>query len=173
MAMIIIAVMLCSTVCSFAAADSAVTIVSPAQTTYGDNLLVSIKLTAPKTIKVSAFEEKRKSGDTLVSIDPAKTDLSKLTSKDIYSVSIMTPETFIGTGALQFYNKQIEDVSPGVYRVKVETLNASNEVVATNSTRIVVMEKADNVASGSAIFQTPQPGALQWVQNFLKNLFGN
>ncbi len=173
MAMILIAIMLCGTASAFAAADSAVTIVSPAETTYGDNLLISIKLTAPKTIKVSAFEEQQKSGDTLVSIDPAKTDVSKLTSKDITSVSIMTPEKFSGTKPLQFYNKQIEDVSPGVYRVKVETLNSADEVVATTSTRIVVMAKDDKAVTGSAIFQSPQPAALQWVQNFLKNIFGN
>ena len=171
--MVIMMVMLCGTVFSFAATDAAVTIISPAQTVYGDNLLISIKVTAPRTIKVSAFEEQQKVGDTLVSIDPETTDLTKLTSNDISSVSIMTPETYAGTGNLQFYNKQIEKVTPGLYRIKAETLNSAGEVTATTTLRIVVMEQQTNVASGSAIFETQQTGALQWVQNFIKSIFGN
>jgi len=173
LALVVVFVLLSGSVCSFAAADSAVTIASPAETTYGDNLLISIKLTAPKTIKVSAYEEQQKSGEKYVSIDPSKTDLSKLSAKDIQSVSIMTAEEFTGTGTLSVYSKRIEDVHPGVYRIKVETLNAAKEVTATTSTRIVVMEQDDSVASGSEIFQTPQSSVKQWVQNFLKNLFGN
>ena len=173
MAITIILVMLFGTVFSYAAADPAVTIVSPAQTVYGDNLLVSIKVTAPKTIKVSVYEEKQKVGDTLVSIDPETTDLTKLTSGDITSVSIMTPETFVGTGTLQFYNKQIETVKPGLYRVKAEVINSAGEVTATNSTRIVVMEQKTNVASGSAIFETQESSVVQNLMQWFKNFFGN
>lgn len=166
-------VLLCSTIIAFAASDPTVTIVSPAQTVYGDNLLVSVKMTAPKTIKVSVYEEKQKVGDTLVSIDPADLDEKDIDSKNIYSVSIMTPETYQGTGSLQFYNKQINEVSPGLYRIKVETLNASGEATASSSARIVVMPKDSEITSGSAIFKTEQSGALHWVQNLLKSIFGN
>jgi hypothetical protein len=172
MAMIVLVIMLCGTVMSFAAADPAVTIISPTDTAYGENLLVSIKVTAPRTIKVSVFEEKQKDGDTLISINPLTTDLSKITSSDICSVSVMTPAKYQTTGTLQFYNKEIK-VSPGLYRVKVDTLNANNDVVASTSSRVVVEAQQSNVVSGSAIFQTQQPGALQMVQNFLKSLFGN
>lgn len=171
--MIVVVVMLCSTVMSFAAADPAVTIVSPTQTAYGENLLVSVKVAAPRTIKVSVFEEKQKVGDTLITINPLTTDISKITSSDIHSVSVTTAAIYKGTGTLQFYNREIDDVSPGLYRVKAETLNGSGDVVASTSTRVVVFPKSNNVVSGSAIFETQQNGALQWMQNFLKNLFGN
>ncbi|MDD2484021.1 MAG: hypothetical protein PHQ50_03160 [Eubacteriales bacterium] len=173
LATLLVLMMLFSSVPSFAAADTAVTIESPADTVFGDNLLVSIKLTAPRTIKVSVFEEKEKSGDTLISIDPEKTDISKLTSKDISSVSIMTAEKFTSTGLLQFYSKKIEKVTPGLYRVKVETLNAADEVIASSSTRFVVMEQSNDAASASVIFETKQSAGQLWLQKLIKSIFGN
>lgn len=174
MLLVLTMVLLCGTVFSYAAADTAVTIVSPGETVYGDNLLISIKVTAPRTLKISLYEEKQKVGDTLVSIDPETADLSKLTSNDITSVSYMTTETYTATGNLQFYSKQLEKVSPGLYRLKVETVNSAGEVTASSSSRFVMMKQNANAAAGSEIFQTTQqPGALQWVQNFLKSLFGN
>lgn len=173
MAFVIIMVLLCGTVFASAASDPAVTIVSPAQTVYGNNLLVSIKMTAPKSIKVFVYEEKQKVGDTFVSLDPVAARKQDIDSSNIYSISIMTPETFKSTGELQFYNKQINDVSPGLYRIKVQTLDASGAVTASSSSRVVVMPKDSESASGSAIFETQQSGALQWVQNLLKSIFGN
>jgi hypothetical protein len=89
----------------------------------------------------------------------------------IFGVSIITPQTFTGTGSLQFYNKQLSEVTPGLYRIKVETLGIEGTVTASSSTRVVVMPAEST--TGSAIFQTQQSGAFQWVQNLLKSIFGN
>lgn len=172
LAITLILMMLCGTALAFAASDPAVTIVSPSQTVYGDSLLVSIKMTAQKTIRVSVYEEKQKVGDTLVSIDPAAVT-EELDETDLYSVSVMTPETFKGNSNLQFYNKQISEITPGLYRVKAETLDAAGAVTASSSTRVVVMPKGSETVTGSAIFETQQTGAFQWVQNLLKSIFGN
>ena len=166
MALVLVIVMLCST--AFAAAsDPDVAIVSPKETVSGNNLLVSVKLTAPKTIKVYVYEEKEKVGDTLVSIDPSKISEGNLSSKSLVSVSVIMPETFEGTGNLQFYNKQIDDVTPGLYRIKVEVLDKDN------TTRTVVMPKDSQADAGNKIFQSQQSGVLQWVQNLIKSIFRN
>lgn len=172
MTLIVIAIMLCSTVFVSAASDPAVSIVSPAQTVYGENLLVSIKITAPRTIRVSVYEEKQKVGNNLTSINPSSVSKSKLNSKTIHSVPVISSEKFSGTDNLQFYNKQIKKATPGLYRIKVDTINASGAVIASSGTRVVVMPKSSGV-TGSAIFETQQYGALQWVQNLLKSIFGN
>ena len=173
MVLVFVAVLLCSTMFSVAASDPDVSIVSPSQTVSGSSLLVSVKMTAPKTIKVFVYEEKEKVGDTLVSIDPTTVSTENFSEKTLFSVSVITPETFQGTGSLQFYNKQINDVSPGLYRIKVEVLDASNAVTATSTQRTVVMPKDSEVANGSEIFQSQQTGALQWEQNPLKSIFKN
>lgn len=172
LATVLTLMMLFSTAMTFAAADPAVTIVSPSQTVYGDNLFVSIKMTAQKTIRVSAFEEKQKVGDTLVSIDPAA-EGEQIDEQSIVSVSIMTAETFKGTSNLQFYNKKISEIKPGLYRVKVETLDSAGAVTASSSNRIFVMPAGSETTSGSVIFETQQTGAFQWVQNLIKTIFGN
>ena len=91
LALIVLAVLLFGTVFASAATDPDVTIVSPGETVYGSNLLVSIKMTAPKKIKVYLFEEKEKVGDTLVSIDPSAG--GSLENKTLQSVSVIVPET--------------------------------------------------------------------------------
>ena len=169
--LLILSVFLCGTVFAAATADPAVTIVSPSQTVSGNNLLVSVKMTAPKTIKVYVYEEKEKVGDTLVSIDPAAVAEEGFSSKTLYSVSLITPETFEGTGDLQFYNKQIDDITPGLYRIKVEVIDKDNAVTASSTHRTVVMPKDSETATGNEIFQSQQTGALQWVQNLIKSIF--
>jgi hypothetical protein len=171
LAMVIFIIMLCGTASAFAASDPAVTIVSPSQAVYGNSLLISIKITAQKTIRVSLYEEKEKAGDKLISIDP--TSGNDLAGKSLYSVSIMTPEIFKGKNNLQFYSKQISDVTPGLYKVKADTLDTLGIVTASSDSRFVVMPKESETAEGSVIFETQQTGAFQWVQNLLKTIFGN
>lgn len=170
LAIAILALLLFSTVFASAASDPAVTIVSPGESVYGSSLLVSVKMTAPKTIKVFVYEEKEKVGDTLVSIDTAT--VTTLEDKVLQSVSILTPETYTGSGSLQFYNKQITDLKPGIYRIKVDTLDSNGIATASSSVRVALME-APAAGTGTTIFQTQSSGALQWVQNLLKTLFGN
>lgn len=173
LSVIILLVILCGTVFASGAQDPAITIVSPSTTVYGDNLLVSVKMTAPKTIKVFVYEEKKKVGDTLVSIDPEAISEKDLTNSTIMSVSVMTPETFTGSASLQFYNKQLSEITPGLYRIKVDTLDANGLSVASVSTQVAVMSKDSQPKEDSKIFQSQQSGALQWVQNLLKSIFGN
>src|SRR5665648_1086902 len=68
-AVLLIVMMLLSTVVSFAASDSTVTIVNPTagSTIYSTNLLVSVKVAQPKTIRVKVTEEKKKINDNYYS----------------------------------------------------------------------------------------------------------
>lgn len=156
-----------------AAQDPAVTIISPAQSVSGSNLLVSVKITAPKSIKVYVYEEKEKIGDKLVSIKPSTISEENFASKTLYSVSVMTPETFDGTGNLQFYNKQLNNITPGLYRIKVDVIDRNGTVTASSVQRSLVIPKTSEAANGNEIFQSQQTGALQWVQNLLKSIFKN
>lgn len=156
-----------------AAPDPAVTIVSPSQSVSGTNLLVSVKITAPKSIKVYVYEEKEKIGDKLVSIKPSTVSEENFASKTLYSVSVMTPETFEATGNLQFYNTQINNITPGLYRIKVDVLDKSGAVTGSSVLRSLVIPKDSETANGNDIFQSQQNGALQWVQNLLKSIFKN
>lgn len=157
----------------FATSDPDVTIVSPGQNVSGNSLLVSVKLTAPKTIKVNVYEEKEKVGDQLISVNTAGLSSKDFSGKTFYSVAIMPSETFESTDDLQFYNKQFNDISPGVYRIKVEVLDKDSAVTDSSSLRTIVTAKENEAGKANEIFQPQQTGALQWVQNFFKSIFKN
>ena len=170
---LIVLMVLASATIFASASDPEVSIISPTQTVSGNNLLISVRVTAPITIKVYAYEEKQKIGDTYVSIDPAIASDKDLSNITIKSISLMTPETVDVTGNLHFYSKKLENLNPGLYRIKVETLNSDGEVVSYTNVRTVMMPKSLDTTSGKAIFQTQNQGALQWVQNLLKSIFRN
>ena len=198
-AFIMILVMICSNVV-FAGAAA---IVSPATNTiiYSDNFLVSVKITEPKTVRVTVYEEKDKSSEDYVSVNvtniteedlgliasgpsaqvtstttvnaatvAAATTLSDGTAVKSYTSFIIgEAASYACTSQLGFYTKQINNVTPGLYRIQVDTLDAAG--LATETTNSLVAIKAKPVEEKSNIFETPQTGALQFLQNLLKSIF--
>lgn len=167
-ALVILLLLLASTV-SFA-----LSVVSPVANSvvYADSILVSVKVTEKVTIKVTVFEEKSKdSAGNLIS-----TDVSKMTTKDLegldlskYSDSVyMSAVTYTNEGEIGFYTKQLSNVKPGLYRVKVETLNDKGEAVSTVSSLVAVNQKVEKQEQN--IFQN-KTTALQFLQNLIKKVF--
>ncbi len=115
----------------FVFADAAA-IVSPAANSivYTDSLLVSVKVTELKTIRVSVYAEKVTSGDKLVNADVSKfteADLKAAAGDPKYTdVLLADPAEYTNTLEIGFYTKQIA-VSPGLYKVKAETLETVME----------------------------------------------
>ncbi len=172
-AVLIVFLMLLNAGFVFAASDPDVTILSPGQNVSGNCLLVSVKLTAPKLIKVNVYEEKEKIDDKLVSVNTSNLEHKDLSNRTFYSVAVMQAEIFESTGDLQFYNKQFNNIEPGLYRIKVEVLDKDLNVTDSSSLRTIVTAKEPVASKADEIFQPQQTGALQWVQNLLKNLFKN
>lgn len=169
-ALLVIFMILFSSVTASAASDSAVTIVNPGSGSevFGSTLLVSVKITAPRTIKVAVYEQKEKVGDNLVSINPSKQ--KDIKAENIRSVAVMDTETFVCPDNLRFYSKELNNLSPGLYKITVNTVNSAGAVTySTNA--LVAIRPADEAAS--VTFDNQQGGALQWIQNLFKSIFGN
>lgn len=180
----------------------AAAIVSPASNTivFSDSLLVSVKVTEPKTIRVTIYEEKETNEDTLVSAKVSaytEADLSVIASaktktpvalegavsavaaeptlsdgttvKEYTSVAMGDAATYTCDSSLGFYTKQISSVTPGLYRVQVETLNSDGTASETIHSMVAVKTKPPEEKSN--IFQAPQTGALQFLQTLLRNIF--
>ncbi len=196
-AVMLIVIMMFSTVFASAASDPNVIIVSPAVDTVvnSDSLLISIKITKPETIKVSVFEEKQLFGEELKSVDvnnietleaattatassvtvdgavtTTSVTASGVTTKFV-SEEIMAPETFTTTNTLSFYTKQLNDVTPGLYKVKVDTIDAEGKVLYSTE-NLVVVKGVDNETEKTDLFETNQSGISQFLQNLLKSIFG-
>lgn len=189
--------------CSSIVFAGAVAIVSPASNTivYSDSLLVSVKVTEPKTIRVTVYEEKELSNEQYVSVKVAN-----LTEADLALIAIGPVPQVAGTTAvntttapsasvlsdgsavksytsfilgesvnytctsqLGFCTKQINNITPGLYRIQVDTLDTAG--AATETVNSLVAVKVKPVVETTSIFETPQTGALQFLQNLLKSIF--
>ena len=191
-AIMLIFMMMFSTVFASAASDPNVTIVSPAveSVVNSDSLLISLKITKPETIKVSVFEEKQLVGEELKSVDVNNIETlqaattataSSVTTEGVavasgvtakfVSKEVMVPETFTSTNTLSFYTKQLNNVTPGLYKVKVDTIDAEGKVLYSTENLVVVKGVASE-AEKTDLFENTQSGISQFLQNLLKSIFG-
>ena len=166
------------------AADAAA-IVSPAANSivYTDSLLVSVKVTEPKTIRVSVYAEKISSNGTLVTPDVSKfteADLKAAAGSGKYTdVLLGEAALYTNTVEIGFYTKQIT-VTPGLYKVKAETLETVMEwpegatepvekviVTETKSSLVAVKKKPE---AQTQVFQNNSTGAVTFIRKILKGL---
>ncbi|HWQ79386.1 MAG TPA: hypothetical protein VN381_11240 [Anaerovoracaceae bacterium] len=166
--------MLFSTIFSHAAAGNPnVVLVNPAagSIVYSSNLLISVKLTQPTTIKVSVFEEKQAASGTAgaVSVNTAATS-GALNSVITNPIPVTTPAIFISNNNLTFYTKQVNGLKPGLYKIQIDTLDTEQKVIYTNSSHVAIKEKAEE--ADAKIFDDSQSGTMQFLQTLLKTIFG-
>ncbi|QOX64788.1 hypothetical protein FRZ06_16260 [Anoxybacterium hadale] len=165
-----------STVTANAAADPNVMLVNPAplSTVYSNNLLISVKLTQPKKIKVTVFEEKQivNGTPTAVNINTLIISNGSVNSANLKPSLIGIPAEFASTNNLSFYTQQINGLTPGLYRIKIDTIDAaSSAVLYSSNSYFAVQEKTEE--ADTKIFETPQSGTMQFLQNLLKTIFGD
>lgn len=174
-AMTVILVLLFSTVFSSAAEDPSVVLVNPVSnsTIYSSNLLISVKLTQPKTIKVSVFVAKQIVNGTTsaVSVSSISVTQAALNSANYTDTPVMEPVQFVSTNNLSFYTKQVNDLKPGLYKVQVDTLDGAGKAVYTSSSYVAIKEKVETAEA--KIIDTPQTGTMQFLQNLLQTIFGD
>lgn len=111
---IALAVILClivNTVPAFAGTslyrDPYITIVSPTQDAVmkTGKVLVSVKMTAPRTIKMSLYKESDSSH------------------------ALIKSEKYSSSKSLSYYTRQLTGLSPGVYCINISTLNSAGKAI--------------------------------------------
>ena len=171
---------------SFVFADAAAIVSLAANSiVYTDSLLVSVKVTELKTIRVSVYSEKVVSGDKLVNADVSKfteADLKAAAGSGKYTdVLLGEAATYTNTVEIGFYTKQIA-VSPGLYKIKAETLETVMEwpegatepvekVIVTETKSSLVAVKKKPVEEKKQVFQNNSTGAVTFIRKILKGLF--
>lgn len=178
-----------STGLASAASDPAITVVNPVSgsITYSNSLLISIKLTAPETIKVNLYKEvKHDTAGNPVAITSEEWDKHKeelaaiaagsttLTAPSITILNgwVMEPVVFSSTSDLSFFTKKVENLSYGVYKVSIDTIAADGSVIYNTSQYVVLKEKAA-APEPVNVFQNSQTGTVSFLQNLLRSIFGN
>ncbi|MBN7773306.1 hypothetical protein [Clostridium aminobutyricum] len=170
---LILTLIFSSTAMSFASVDPDVAIVNPVSysTVTSTNLLVSVKLTKAKTIKVTVTEEQK-------SIDSTAYPLSESDMKAIQdgtftgkrvSRLVLDGDSFTSTNNLSFYTKKLEkNITPGVYRIRVDTI-FQGKITHTGVNYVLVKSKA---ADSADLFDSSSSGTATFLQNLLKSIFG-
>lgn len=173
--LVIILSLFSSTVVSSAAADPAVFLVNPAanSTVYSNNLLISVKLTQPRTIKVKVYEEKQLVNGTwsAINVSTLTTANGTVNSSNFQSILKADLTTFTSSNNLSFYTKQINGLTPGLYRIRIDTLDSSGKSIYSRNSYVAVKEKTEE--ADAKIFDTPQSGTMQFLKNLLNTIFGD
>ncbi len=176
MAVVIALVMMFSSLFAYADTDANVVVVNPGQysTVYSDNLLISVKILEPKTIRVSFYEELEVRNDVAVTVNVNNINSTEdlLAIADLTSVLMCDRDYFDCTNYLSFYTKSMSDLAPGLYRVRVDTLDSYGYVAYTTNTYVIIKDKSLEEADASVFLDT-EPTTLQRLQNFFTNIFGN
>jgi hypothetical protein len=176
--LIVVLSLLCGTVVASAGNDPNVVLVNPTanSTVYSSNLLISVKLTQAKKIRVAVFEEQQIVNGTWSAINvsmlaTSTSNGSISNANNFKSVPMMPFDTFTSNNNLSFYTKQVNNLKPGLYRIRIETLDPSGKTaVSTADSYVAVKEKTEEEAK---LLETPQTGTMQFLQNLLKTIFGN
>ena len=177
MLLALVAILAVGTTAAFATYESQitpnpnVTIVNPVSgsVVYSNNILVSVKMTAPVSINV--FVEREfvitEDGNESVSI----TEHLETDSDRIYRVLFSEPNKITNANNLSFHTQLVENVEPGVYRITIETVNAQGDVTYVNSNLIEVRSVEANpiniIADGQG------SGTAQFLRNILRAIFGD
>ena len=141
-------------------------------------------MTELKTIRVSVYAERVVSGDKLVNADVSKfteADLKAAAGSGKYTdVLLGEAATYTNTVEIGFYTKQIA-VSPGLYKVKAETLETVMEwpegatepvekIIVTETKSSLVAVKKKPVEEKPQVFQNNSTGAVTFIRKILKGL---
>ena len=78
-------------------------------------------------------------------------------------------ELFSNESGISFYTRQLSDIKPGLYRVKVELLDGEGLVKSVSSNIIAVKDK--ELAPQDDVLSDQQKGAVNVIQNLLKSIF--
>jgi len=152
-------------------ANPSITIVNPVseRTIFSDSLLVSVKMTAPISIRVSVTQEFKIVNDvnTSVSLEEFLNAEQSQRTGTVFG----TPGNFTSTSNLSFYTKKVENIRPGVYMITVETLNDEGNATHTNTSIIEVRPAEENPANQVTV-DTQNSAPAQFLRNLLRAIFG-
>lgn len=164
-----VAIVLSGSVFAFAAEpDPNINIVNPAAETSvtSTSLLISVKITKQETIKVNVLKE------NVVISSVTATSGAVTETRTVTWDSIFASDPFTSQSNLSFYTKKLEDISPGNYIVRVDTLDSEGKVVYETTRDVTVAEK--EVTNDGALFSNNNSGTLNnFLQSLLKSIFGD
>ncbi|MDD2217716.1 MAG: hypothetical protein PHW03_06270 [Eubacteriales bacterium] len=150
---VMLAMLLLSTTVAFASPDPNITIVNPANSTTvtSGSLLISVKIAKKQTVRVSLHKNNG-------------------TDSNPAWQAIFTNASFTSKNNLSFYTRKAENISPGKYRVKVDTIRSDGNPIYVTYSNVTIKE---NVEADDKAAYNGTGGTATFLQSLLKSIFGN
>lgn len=128
--------------------DPNITIVSPTQNAVMQTgkVLVSVKITTPRTIKMSLYKESNSSH------------------------TLIKSEKYTSSNSLSYYTRQLTGLEPGVYCVNISTLNSEGKAIYESEIYVKV-QKATSSTVKVDVFNSQNSTSSFWA-SLLKKLLG-
>ncbi|MDO4481585.1 MAG: hypothetical protein Q4C14_02505 [Bacillota bacterium] len=158
---------ICSSSVIFAEEDSAYSIISPYTSSegvaYGDNLLVSVRVSENTALRFTLYTYPGFTGaDSLADI-PA---MAFTESKQLYA-----SEDFEKRESINYYTKQLNNIKPGLYSLKIDMVDDNGELSNTYSKYFIVQPNSSRTAT--AIYESKPSSKVLFFQSVFKSLFGS
>ncbi len=166
--LILMILVLC--ICSFSvsfADDSTYSIISPQTNTdgivYCDNLLVSVKVSEGSALRFTLYSYPNYSSAASIAEVPAVA----FTLKEQVGI----PDVFLTEDNINFYTKQINNIEPGLYSLKVDILENGN-AVSSYSKYFIAKPSASKLVNNS-VYESQPSSKVLFFQSVFKSLFGS
>ena len=166
---LVLALLLClsSATVIFAADDDAYSVISPQTSetgiTYCDNLLISVKSTENTALRFTLY---------------SYPNYTKVSSLDLVPASVFNvrsqagpSEDFTGGEGVSFYTRQVNDIQPGMYGLKIEKFDEEGNVASVNQKYFII--ESSSSKDSAAIYESQSSASrVMFIQNVFRSLFG-
>ena len=158
---------LCSATAIFAAEDSSYTVISPQTSetgiSYCDNLLISVKTMDNTPLRFTLYSYPNYTKTSSIDLVPAS----------VFNVRSQfgSSEDFTGGEGVSFYTRQVNDIEPGMYGLKIEKFDQENNLISVNQ-KYFIIESSSSKDSAAIYDSQTSVGRVMFFQNVFRSLFG-
>lgn len=130
--------------------------------TYSDNLLISVRVEPGQTLRFTLYNFPSYTNADSVDMVPSRVFNRKTQTG--------TSDYYSAKQKLSFYVKRIDDISPGLYDLVIETLDENGDAMDVCNKKFIVQPSA--ARKPMTIYQTRPSGRVLFFQGVFKSIFG-
>lgn len=129
---------------------------------YSDNLLISIKAEANTSLLITTYNYPGYNGtDSFANVPATALTVKKMVGEE---------EKYAKSEKVGLYSKQLKDIKPGLYSIKVDVLDDEGQETSSYSKYFLVKSNADKVEP--TIYQSQPSSKVLFFQSVFRSLFG-
>lgn len=130
---------------------------------YGDNLLISVKVKENTSLCLTVFSYPNYTSADSLAMIPA---VSFTVEEQLGDAEVYQKKERMG-----FYTKQLNDIKPGLYSLKIDVLDDNGNVIDTYNKYFIAKPNASKTTT--TIYESKPSNKVLFFQGVFKSLFGS